>query len=113
MVATKLKTRNNIVAMEQNTGYAGTAVTIASAFTIPANTGRVTCYPSAACHWSPNSTPTSAIGHAIEANEPFDIEAKHVGSAKIIGDGGSFTMTIAYLRGAGRADGLGAVTRPY
>ncbi len=112
-MVTKLKTRNNIISMEQQTSVFASATTLSNDFTIPANTGRVTCYPSAACHWHPNGTATSTFGHAIAANEPFDIEASKVGTASIIGDGGSFTMTVAFLRGAGRADGGGSVSRPY
>ena len=112
-MVTKLKTRNNIISMDRQTTVFAVAATLSNDFTLPANTGRVTCYPSAACHWHPNGTATSSFGHAIAANEPFDIEAQHVGTASIIGDAGSFTMFVAFLRGSGRADGGGSLTRPY
>ncbi len=113
MAASKLGTRNNIISMERQASVFTSAVALSNDFTIPANTGRITCYPSAACHWHPNGTATSTFGHAIEANEPFDIEPSQVGTASIIGDAGSFTMIVAYLRGSGRADGGGSVSRPY
>lgn len=104
MAETKLKTRSPIIAMEQLTSKFAAAATLASAgFTIPANTGEIIVYPAAACHWLPG-TPTATFGHKIAANEPFHIPAAQVGTAKIIGDAGAMTATVAYLRGAGRQD---------
>ncbi len=114
MVATKLKTRSPIIAMEQGTSKFGSSATVAGAgYTIPVNTGEVWCYPSAACHVNPAGTATSSFIHAIAATEPFMLKAAEVGKAQIIGDAGAITMTVAYMRGSGRADGGGAVTRPY
>ncbi len=100
-----------IIAMEQQTSYASSSVTLASSFTLPANTGDVLCYPSAACHWVPNGTATSATGHAVRANEVFMILNKHLASAEIIGDSGAITLTVAYMRGSRKL--AHAVSRPY
>jgi len=114
MANSKLATVEEIIALEQGTSKFGSAATISGAsFTLPGNTGDVVCYPSAACHWHPTGTPTSSFGHAVRATEPFRIPAAKVSDAKIIGDAGAITMTVAYLRGSRRSDGKHAVARPY
>ncbi len=112
MVATKLKGRELMLSFERNASVYGTTALVTDSFTPPANTGDLLCYPSAACHWNPNGAATSSFMHAVAANEMFRIPHKHIATAQIIGDGGSFTMIIGYERGAGRADGGGSVARP-
>ena len=111
--ATKLKQVFQIISMEQQTSYAASSVTLGSAFTLPANTGDVLCYPSAACHWNPVGTATSTTGpsHAVAANEMFMILNRHLASAEIIGDSGAITLIIANMRGSRKLDH--AVSRPY
>lgn len=113
MVATKLKVQGPIIALEQQTSYAATSVTLASSFTLPANVGDVWCYPSAACHWNPISTATTASpSHAVAAAEPFMIPFAKLSTAEIIGDAGAITLTVAFLRGS-RPAKQHAMTRPY
>ena len=105
MAQSKLKYKGSVVGMEQGTSKFAAAATLSGAsFTIPANTGDVICHPSAACHYHPTGTPTSSYGHAVLADELFLIKASDVGRTKIIGDAGAITMTVAYMRGAGRQD---------
>lgn len=112
MVATKLKTVAPFVALEQQTTAYAASGTLASIFTIPANCGEIWCYPSAACHWNPTGTATSAIRHAVAAKEPFMIPQSQQTLAEIIGDAGAITLTVLYMRGS-RPAIEHAVSRPY
>lgn len=113
MAGSKLKTKGPIIALEQQTSAFATALTLAGAsFTVPQNAGEIWCYPSAACHWHPTGTPTSSFGHAVAATEMFMLTHAQQG-AKIIGDAGAITLTVAYMRGPGRADAAYSLSRPY
>ena len=112
MTETKLKTVGPIIALEQQTTYAATSVTLASSFTLPANVGDVWCYPSAACHWCATGTATSSTHHLVAAKEMFMIPFAKLSTAEIIGDAGAITLTVAYMRGS-RPAIQHAVSRPY
>jgi len=112
MAETKLRTVSPIISMEQQTSVYAASATLGSNFTLPANTGDVWCYPSAACHWVPNGTATSSTGHAVAAKEMFLIPFAKLSGAEIIGDAGAITLTVAYMRGS-RPAIEHAVTRPY
>ena len=113
MANTKLKTVSPIIAMEQVASiFSGSDTLAAAGFTLPANVGGVWCYPSAACHVVSNGEATATTGHAVAATEPFYIEPGKVTSTEIIGDAGSFTMIVAYMRGSRPAINH-AVARPY
>jgi len=113
MADTKLKTVAPIIALEQQTSVYAASATLGSSFTLPANVGEVWCYPSAACHWNPLTTATTAApSHAVAAKEMFMIPFAKLGTAEIIGDAGAITLTVAYMRGS-RPAIQHAVTRPY
>lgn len=113
MVATKLKTVSPIIAMERQASYAGSSVTLASAFTLPSNVGDIWCYPSANCHWNPVGTATTASpSHKVVATEPFMIPVAKHSTAEIIGDSGAITLIVAYMRGSRKSINH-AVSRPY
>ena len=113
MAATMLAQKSDIISMEQNTSLYGSSALLTASFTVPANTQDIECYPSAACHFNPVGTATSSFMHAVRAGEMFRIKHKDIATAQIIGDAGAITLTVAYKRGAGRADGGGSLTRPY
>ena len=105
MVKTKLNVRLDVVHAETLASTFATTATLSTASaTIPANTGDVICFPSAACHWNPVGAATSTFMHAVLANEPFVIPNKDITTAQIIGDAGAFVLTVVYMRGAGRQD---------
>lgn len=105
MAATKLKVKSPIVNVETLSSDFATSKTLTvGGATIPANIGEIWCWPSAACHWTPNGAATSTFTHAVAADEPFLIFHKHQATAQIIGDGGAIVLRIAYMRGAGRQD---------
>ena len=105
MVATKLKVKSPIVNVETLSSDFATSKTLSGGgATVPANTGEIWCWPSAACHWTSNGAATSTFTHAVAANEPFLILHKHQATAQIIGDGGAIVLRVAYMRGAGRQD---------
>ena len=114
MANTMLAQKSDIISMEQETSKFGSSATLATAsFSVPANTGDIECYPSAACHFNPVGAATSSFMHAVQAGEMFRIKHKDIATAQIIGDDGAITLTVAYKRGAGRADGGGSLSRPY
>ncbi len=113
MAATKLGTRAPMINPEQQTGKFAASATLSTAgFTIPANTGEVWCYPSAACHYNPTGAATASFMHAAAAEELFLIKASEVSTCQIIGDAGAMTLTAIYMRGSGRADGGGSPSKP-
>ena len=119
MANTMLAQKSDIISMEQNTSVYGSSALLTASFTVPANTGDIECYPSAACHFNPvgaaTTTGSGGIGfmHDVRAGEMFRIKHKDIATAQIIGDDGAITLTVAYKRGAGRADGGGSLSRPY
>jgi len=113
MADSMLAVNGPIIALEQKADKFATAKTLAGdGFTIPENAGEIWCYPSDACHWHPTGTPTSTFGHKVRANEMFLLKTNQQ-AAKIIGDAGAITLTVAYMKGARRGDGKGGMTRPY
>ncbi len=105
MVKTKLNVRLDVVHAETLSSAFATSTTLSGASaTIPANTGEVICFPSAACHWNPVGAATSSFTHAVAANEPFVIPNNHIATAQIFGDAGAMVLTVVYMRGAGRQD---------
>ncbi len=101
MADTKLDTnRSPIISMEQQTSKFGTSATLATAsFTIPAGAHELHCYPSAACHFRVNGTATTGDGsHAVTSGKMFVIPHDRQTTVEIIGDGGAFTLTIAYMK---------------
>lgn len=111
MADSKIRHRDEIIAME-SLAMAGTAEDIAAAGgTIPANTGEIAVFCPTAdnLHWHPTGTPTATFGHAVTLGTVFRLNAaQHL--AKIISDDSSdVTVIIAYYRGSGRADGGGSV----
>lgn len=104
MVATKLKTRYKICGVLNGTperiAMFALAETLATGTaTIPADTTKIVVIADGAVHWHPTGTPTSTFGHAVAANEPFQLEHHQFDSAKIVSDAAADENAIViYLR---------------
>ena len=113
MSNTKIRTKYDVVFAETLGSDFATTMTLATGgATIPANTGEILAFASAAAHWNPVGAATSSFMHAVAANEPFLIQHKHQATAQIIGDGGAVVVTLVYMRGSARQDSTTAQARP-
>jgi hypothetical protein len=116
MAATKLKTPGAIQLIKSYSSKFATAATLASVIdasgtgdrdtlgpeggstAVPKKTTKFAVSCSGAVHWQLGSDPTSAIGHAVAADEVFYVShSQMVQGAKIIADAGSGVTVLVAL----------------